>query len=116
MERIMVCKKVCLSEYDTFLMKAFHNMEQLVKIPDDDQNINHESLHQYKIEFSRAFKEFYHIYKKIVQKWHLSAFDIDDIQFTDIPCIKTVIDTFAKNHYYMLKKAQLQLQLSDVII
>lgn len=114
MERIMVEKKVCLSEYDTFLMKAFHDMEQLVKIPDDDININYESLHQYKIEFSRAFKEFYHIYKKIVQKWHLSAFDIDDIKFTDIPCIKTVIDTFSKNHYYMLKKAQLQ--LSDVII
>ena len=101
-ERILVEKKVCLSEYDSFLIKAYENLEHNLLV-EDSQPITSKFVKTYKTNFAKAFRQFYIIYKKIVQQWELSAFDIHTINFNDIPSIKHILETFDTKFYLMTK-------------
>lgn len=101
-ERILVEKKAYLSEYDSFLIKAYENLEHYLLV-EDSQRITSKFVTNYKTNFAKAFRQFYIIYKKIVQQWELSAFDIHTINFNDIPSIKHILETFDKKYYFMTK-------------
>ena len=101
-ERILINKEVCLSEYDSFLIKAFEHLEQSARVPEKQYN-NHRFVTNYKINFVKAYRELYLIFKKIIQQWKIYALDINTIKFTDISCIKTVLDEFDNSYYGMMK-------------
>lgn len=115
-QRILIDKEVCLSEYDSFLIKAFEKLEQSACVPEKQYN-NHRFVTNYKINFVKAYREFYLIYKKIIQQWELYALDINTIAFADISCIKTVLDAFDHSYYGMMKtvaaKPYLSISLSN---
>ena len=102
LERILMKKEVCLSEYDSFLIKAFKSIERNLVVA-DEQPITSKFVNNYKLNFLKAFREFYVIYKKIIQKWELSAYDINTLTFHDIPSIKRVLKTFDTNYYSMMR-------------
>ena len=104
-ERILVDKQVCLSEYDTFLMRAFENLERCVYVP-DAKTYDAQFITNYKNNFVRTYRDFYLIYKKIILQWEIYAFDIGTIMFSDIPCVKNILETFDNYYYVLMKKKQ----------
>lgn len=104
-ECILVEKKVCLSEYDSFLIKAFENLQYHLLVA-DSQPITKDFVSKYKRDFSKAFQQFYIVYKKIMQQWDSIAFDINTITFQDIPSINRVLETFNATYHAMFMKVE----------
>jgi hypothetical protein len=108
LERIITKEEVILTEYDLPLIKKFKEMKSYMKVLPSCESYSYEVhkqiIYDYKIGFTKMFKDFYKLFKSIKNDWYIKiSLDIDNITFNDIPSIKELIEEYNKQYLFMSK-------------
>ena len=102
LDNILVDKQDRLSALEQKFKAEFKSVADAALFP-GCSNCLSPSHNQYKITYSKNFRNFYKTFKQVLTEYSLMAPECEKIQFQDVPSIMKVISHFDTNYHRMCR-------------